>query len=1340
MYQGLNHSYRLIWSQIKRCWIAVGELAKSHGKSGDKVVGVKSDRINKRRGINRLSWVMALLSLSPGLAIAGPELTGVQQGVGNVGQQDNTTTVNQQSQKLTLNWHSFNIAAHETVNFVQPGRDSLAINHILDSNGSQIHGRLNANGQVWLVNPNGVLFGKQAQVNVGGIVASSLAMTGASGSTAQFRKGQASGLVQNLGNIHADEGGYIAFVGEQVSNHGQLKSTGGNISLAAGSEVNLSFAGNQLLSLDIAQSTLNNLAENKGLIQAEGGRVLMNAGARDSLLASVVNHDGVIEANSVTERNGEIILLAGMSAGTTTVNGRLDASAKSAQAGGGFIETSGHQVHIGANSHISTAAATGNGLWLIDPNDFTIAASGGDISGATLSSQLANNNVEIQSINGSNSSGNGDIFVNDSVSWAANNTLTLNAQRHIEINQSISASGASGKLILHYGQGNLAAGNTAEYHVNALINLIAGQNFSTKIGSDGSQINYTVITALGAEGSTTGTDLQGMQGNLGAHYALGSDIDAAAVANWENNKGFKPIGDTANKFSGTLDGLGHIIKDLKIQRANSNYIGLFGYAGITATIKNIGLTDTDIKGAFRVGGLIGDSAATISNSYTTGTVVGTGLGGASDVGGMAGVSTGTINNSYSTSSVTGVGSDSGGLVGFAGGTISNSYAMGRVNGSGEVGGLVGLSSATIINSYAAGVVTGNNSVGGLVGMTTSKATTTNNYATGSVTGTNEDTGGLIGRSLGILSNSYATGNVIGDNNVGGLVGYFGDLDSEDGIINTINNSYATGRVTGSSNTGGLIGDATGTVSNSYWNKEISGQDHSDGSADSFGKTSSEMLQLATFAGWVLDDVGGSGKAWRIYEGHTAPLLRSFLRPTSTKILSVETIYNGQAQTYNLNPANHLYRASPANTISHTRAGSYTINTADFYSDQQGYDIHSNDNAQFKILAKTITLSASRNYDGTNSLNISLISPAGIIGNDQLGLSGSATLASKNIGSQAINTETLNLNNSDYVLAGIGHTALIRAKQIQLSARRNYDGTVSLETDLISSAGLIDSDQLNLSGSASIASKNIGRQVINTRHLNIGNNNYVLADNGHLANISARSLQLIAKRIYDGSTDLNTNLIHLIGVAGGDLPVLSGSATIASKNVGSQVINISDLNLDNSNYLLDGRHLAYIEPKLVNVAVNRAIQDITDPTLPRFSLANSTGIVAGDDATLAAQFLVQQNNISLLRVTDITLSGRDAPNYILSDDALLIPINGLDYHSYSSTAQSLVNQEKKQPLYQLVPLSSVIPSFAALPATAAGDDKCSNVVAASSGDGGTASWAAALNVELPQSNPSNDGSC
>ena len=249
-------------------------------------------------------------------------------------------------------------------------------------NGSEILGHLDANGQVYLINPNGIIFGQGAQVNVGGLVASTLDVSDSSLSgNARSFAGNGTGSVINEGTINAADGGYVALLGNRVSNQGVITAQLGTVALGAGSGVTLDFSGNRLVHLQVDQSTLNNLAANKQLIAADGGLVIMTAGARDALLASVVNNTGVIEARTVENHNGTIELLGGMTAGTVHVGGTLDASAPNG-GNGGFIETSAAHVEVANDARITTAAATGlTGSWLVDPQDFTIAPSGGDITG-----------------------------------------------------------------------------------------------------------------------------------------------------------------------------------------------------------------------------------------------------------------------------------------------------------------------------------------------------------------------------------------------------------------------------------------------------------------------------------------------------------------------------------------------------------------------------------------------------------------------------------------------------------------------------------------------------------------------------------------------------------------------------------------------------------------------------------------------------------------------------------------------------------------------------------------------------------------------------------------------
>ncbi|HEY0282599.1 MAG TPA: filamentous hemagglutinin N-terminal domain-containing protein [Rhizomicrobium sp.] len=445
-----------------------------------------------------------LLSLGLGsTAYALPTSGAVSAGAASISSTSSTLTVNQSTQNAAINWQSFGIAQGEAVTFQQPNSNSVTLNRVVGADPSAILGSLSANGKIFLVNPNGVLFAQGAQVNVGGLVASTLGITDANFMTANYKfSGSSSSPILNQGAIHAD-GGYVALLGANVNNQGVIVAKLGSVTLAAGSAMTLDVAGNGLLNVAIDQGAVNALAQNGGLIQANGGQVLMSAKSAGELLKSAVNNTGVIEAQTIENHNGSIKLMGDMQSGTANISGTLDASAPSG-GNGGFIETSAATVNIADDVRITTAAVNGlTGTWLIDPVDFTIG-SGGNISGATLSAQLVTNSVNISTSTGSDATvpgtppttsyytattGNGDINVNDAVSWTAapsTTTLTLTADRDVNINNDITAT--NGNLVVCCGRD--INENASITTTNGSVLLSAGRNVN--------------LTAVGAMTTTDG--------------------------------------------------------------------------------------------------------------------------------------------------------------------------------------------------------------------------------------------------------------------------------------------------------------------------------------------------------------------------------------------------------------------------------------------------------------------------------------------------------------------------------------------------------------------------------------------------------------------------------------------------------------------------------------------------------------------------------------------------------------------------------------------------------------------------------------------------------------------
>src|SRR5205085_11339541 len=226
--------------------------------------------------------------------------------------------------KAILQWDNFSIGSNAWVNFSQPSSSAIALNRVVGNNLSEIFGRLTANGQVFLTNPNGVLFAPSASVDVGGLSATTLSIADSDflAGRYNFYNAGGAGSVVNQGVITAS--GYAALAGPQVRNDGLIVANAGTVALAAGERVSLDMVGDGLIRVSVDEAALNASAINAGSIQADGGRVVLTARSANALLDTVVNNSGVIRANSLIERNGEVILDGG-SYGVVSNTGTLQA-------------------------------------------------------------------------------------------------------------------------------------------------------------------------------------------------------------------------------------------------------------------------------------------------------------------------------------------------------------------------------------------------------------------------------------------------------------------------------------------------------------------------------------------------------------------------------------------------------------------------------------------------------------------------------------------------------------------------------------------------------------------------------------------------------------------------------------------------------------------------------------------------------------------------------------------------------------------------------------------------------------------------------------------------------
>ena len=1068
----MNRIHRIIWNDARQAYVVTHEHAASNGKPASSV---------KRAASALAAFLIAQAAHAAPLPNQLPTGGQVVAGQAAISQSGAAMTVNQGSNRAVINWNTFSIGSGAQVNFVQPSASAVALNRVTGSDPSSIYGALHANGQVYLVNPNGVLFAKGAQVNVGGLVASTMSIANSdfmSGNNAFARNGSI-GSVVNAGTIDAK---YVALLGPQVKNQGVIVAH--EVALAAGDAVTLDIAGNDLVDVQVSKSSVSTMVRNGGAIQADAGTVILTAQSASQLLGQVIN-SGDIEANGISSSGGTVKLLASSTIGSsgsisadagkngnggtvsliadlsnpeshTTVSGSISAQGGSAAGNGGSIETSGTHLTIADTANISTLAANGlTGSWLLDPNDFTIAASGGDITGTALSGDLANNSITIQTSSGTttptnlygSASGSGNINVNDNVSWSANTTLTLTASNNVNVNSSITATGASAGIALNpnTGNGTETASGTGTFNLGngASINLPnVSASSSTAFKLNG--VSYTVINTLGTSTSSTGTDLQGINGNLSGNYVLGSNIDATGTSSWNGNAGFTPIGGTSGTaftfstpFTGIFDGLGHTISNLTINVASSSPpVGMFSglsSSGGGGIIRNVGLVGGSVKGAGNfVGALVGS--------------VGPGT---------------SVLHSYSTGSVTGS-SYVGGLVGQNLGTISGSSATGSVTGSGYSGGLVGINQGSITDSYATGNVT---------------------------VGAGVEAGGLVGHNYGgTISNAYATGSVTAGSYAGGLVGANDSVTFPAPVAASITNSFSTGKVTATSGAGGFAGENSATISGSFWDNQTSGQSTigvgSGTTTGATGETTTSMQTASTFtsAGW-------STTVWS-FAANSYPSLPGAVVPAAAPSIDYITIALANTyQTYGTStqPTFGAYTLSSGTLLSgdtlsfswgsawsgtlHVSSGPYAYSTTNLVTpvitSTSGHTL-SNYNIswvapsasydELTVSPRTITVTPnsgqSKVYNGQGGADPTLTygNIAGqLVGSDKLNPTGSLGRASgSDVGKYAINLGTLTSNNTDYTLAlagtavdfGITPKALTESGLTLAATSKVYDATTN----------------------------------------------------------------------------------------------------------------------------------------------------------------------------------------------------------------------------------------------------------------------------------------------------------
>src|SRR5436305_3906924 len=278
-----------------------------------------------RRLRNLLLTATALMPIAT--ALAGPNGGVVVGGSAHINNQGTANvTINQFSDKAIINWNLFNIGVGEKTTFIQPSANAIALNRIVGGMGpSQILGSLDANGKVFIVNRDGVIFGAGAVVNTAGFLATTSDIRNEDFMAGRFNfqiPGRPDASIVNMGTITATSGGFAALVAPGVRNSGTIIANLGTVTLASGNTFSLDFYGDKLVQLGVGDQiasevkdvatgqSLKSLVTNEGKLKANGGRVELTAVAARQVVDSVINTSGVVEANSIGTKNGQIVLAA----------------------------------------------------------------------------------------------------------------------------------------------------------------------------------------------------------------------------------------------------------------------------------------------------------------------------------------------------------------------------------------------------------------------------------------------------------------------------------------------------------------------------------------------------------------------------------------------------------------------------------------------------------------------------------------------------------------------------------------------------------------------------------------------------------------------------------------------------------------------------------------------------------------------------------------------------------------------------------------------------------------------------------------------------------------------
>ncbi|MFM0218757.1 MULTISPECIES: two-partner secretion domain-containing protein [Paraburkholderia] len=794
-----------------------------------------------------IALALALAGVSSAtVALAGgvlPQRGQFVSGQGSINASGSNLVVTQPgSTRGVIDWRSFSIGKDNAVMF-QNG-SGATLNRVTGGSLSLILGKLSATGDLYLINPQGIVVGPSGVVSTGGrFLASTLDVCNCAfmnGGSLTF-SGDSNASVVNLGKISSTGGDVFLIARQAVVNAGTVEAPNGTAEFGVGAKLLLqdSSSSKQLF----VQTGSNGTIANVGPLQA----AQINLQAADGNIYALAGGGTRTRATGTATRDGHVWMVA--DAGGVTQGGTI--SALNANGSGGIVDTQARVLSFVPGAQVLASQ------WNVTAPAFTIDQ---PAAGAVRRSLDAGTSVNVTTTGANGASG--DLSVASGIGWQGPAALSLAAYHDVSIAPGVTLKNSgSGNLTLRAdasgidNSGSIVNRGTLDWSASTgIVSALYDMNGSYSPGTVLTNSAWTAAPYSGLLTQATAyklinslSDLQQISTDLAGSYALGKDIDASATSGFPPPFPFTPIGDGATPFSGQFDGMGHAINGLSLSSTvlvtpgamtggpDQRAAGLFGVIGAAGVVRHV-----DVDGKINNQQGYGSYGMLAGFNYGLVTYVRT-SGSASAFGGY----------SYTSST--------GGLVGYNYGTITRSGSNVDVSAEGTLGGLVGINAGTIRQSYATGAVAAQAHTGG--------------------------GGGLVGSNSGLISQSYATGQVSFQPNYCGGGNGSQCSDGSAALVQrndgTIEQSFATGKVVQNINPTlgppplGVASTNNGTIAGDvYWDTQttLATRDVYSGTGTSAAKglTTAQMSMPSSFGPTY--DFSSTG-AWAMPAGATHPVLR-----------------------------------------------------------------------------------------------------------------------------------------------------------------------------------------------------------------------------------------------------------------------------------------------------------------------------------------------------------------------------------------------------------------------------------------------------------------------------------